>query len=170
MIQLIVVKLQSKNRSGNQECTIQRHWRHWVHRIDCRQKINGRENRSGNQECTIQRHWRHWVHRIDCRQKINGRENRSGNQECTIQRHWRHWVHRIDCRQKINGRENRSGNQECTIQRHWMKTMCTKISFPISHGYSIKASCAQNQISTFFYFKSLGVVCWGIDVDVGKHM
>ena len=38
---------------GNQEWTIQRHWRHW-------EQDEYKQNRMGNQEWTIQRHWRHW--------------------------------------------------------------------------------------------------------------
>ena len=49
-----------ENRSGNQEWTIQRNWKHWV------------------QEWTIQRNWKHWVHKTqdENKQKHNTENKR----------------------------------------------------------------------------------------------
>ena len=49
-----------ENRRANQEWTLQRHKKHWVH--NTQDEINVRENRRANQEWTLQRHKKHWVH------------------------------------------------------------------------------------------------------------
>ena len=101
-----------------QKWTIQRHWQHWVHKI---------------QEWTIQRHWQHWVHktRMDNTETLAtlGTQDKNGQY-----RHWQHWAHktRMDNIETLatlgtqdkNGQYRDTGNigytrQEWTIQRHW---------------------------------------------------
>jgi hypothetical protein len=57
---------------GNQEWTIQRHWQHWVHKTQDKDKQNNKhniENWKSNQEWTIQKHWQRWAHKTQNKDK-----------------------------------------------------------------------------------------------------
>ena len=109
-------------RRGNERWTIQRKWKHRVHKTKGQSKMDNPEKWQGTQdEGAIK----------DGQSRENGSigyTRRRGNQIWTIQRKWQHRVHKtkgqpkMDNPDKMEGYTRRRGNQRWTIQRKWQGT------------------------------------------------